>query len=104
MPGKYDFLAMELLKAVLKHRTVVLLEYVISDFDDVVWRYADYVRVVCAVMDLAEREAVRYDRLAARLAVGNDVRGVKELGVLDVADGTVVAIGVEYHHAEGLLM
>ena len=49
---------------------------------------------------LAERQTVRNHRLA----VWNNVRRVEELGVLDVADGAVVAVSIQYPDSESLLM
>ena len=99
-----NLMVVELLKPVPQHRTIMLLQNVVPDFDDIVGSDADDVTIESGVVDLAERQAVRNHRLPAGLAVRNDVRRVEKLGVLQVADGTVVAIGVEYHHAKRLLM
>jgi thiazole synthase ThiGH ThiG subunit len=43
------------------------------------------------MVKLAEREPVRDDRLAARVAVGEDVGGLEELAVSKAADGAALA-------------
>lgn len=82
----------------------MLFQDVAANLDDIVWIYSEDITVEGSVVDLAERKPVRDTRLAVRFAVRDDVRGVEELGVLDVADGAVVVVGIEYNHTKRLLM
>ena len=70
-----DAPALEALQAMLEHRPVDFLQHVEAHDDLEVRRHADDVRVERGVVKLAEREAVGNDRLAQRMAVGEDVGG-----------------------------
>lgn len=101
---------MVLLKTVTQHRAIDFYEDVGSDLDDVVGTDPEDVGVEGCVMDLAEREAVRHDRIATVVTVSEDVRSVEQLYVSDLTDGAALAVRaqdalaerslVEAHHGE----
>jgi len=65
----------KLLQAVHQHWPVCLVEHVPSNVDLEVGVHAEDLRVVGAVVDLAERQAVRDFGAAALVAVGQNVGG-----------------------------
>ena len=87
-----DQLAGDLLQAVTQHRAVDLFQNVAPDLDDTVRPYAKNVRVERGMVELAEGESVRNDRLAARVPIGEDVRGFEKLAVTQPADRTRLTI------------
>lgn len=99
-----DLVAVEFLQTVLQHRAIMLLQDVAADFDDIVGVYAEDIAIESGVVDLAKGESVRYNRLAVRLAVSDDVRRVEKLRVFDVTDGAIVVVGIEYHVPERILV
>jgi hypothetical protein len=68
-------------QAVLKDRSVVFLEHVRPDLDDVVGGDSQDKVVVGGMVELAQGQAVRHDRLAFRGAVWKNVRGVEQLSM-----------------------
>ena len=68
-----DLLAMEALNAMNQHRSVDLRQDVGSDLDDVIRGDAQNVRVERAMMERAQGNAVRHDRLSPRMAIGQTV-------------------------------
>ena len=68
---------MEALNAMNQHRSVNLLQDVGSDLDDVIRGDAQNVCVKRAVMERAQGNTVRHDRLSLRMAIGQNVCGVR---------------------------
>jgi len=64
---------MEALQPVLQHRAVNLLQHVHPHLDHVIGPHADDVRVERRVVQLAQRQAVRHQRLAFEMGVSDDV-------------------------------
>lgn len=56
------------------------------------------------VVESAECQAVRDDRLTPGVAVRNDVRRLEQLGVPQTANGTTVLVGLQHSLPEGRLM
>ena len=56
------------------------------------------------MVDLAERQSVLYDRVSPRLAVFDDVGGIKEIGVTERADGTSALVGQHDSRSKRRLM
>ena len=83
------------LEPVPEHRTVDLVENVRAHLDMEVGADAQDVPVERGMVDLAECETVGHDRLAAGMAVRQDVRGVEELRVLQSADGALGTVGYQ---------
>ena len=77
-----------------QHRSVLLFQDVSSHHDDAVRAHANEVLVVGSVMKLAKREHIRNRGLAA-FAVGDDVRGIKELAVPQAAKRTLGPVRTE---------
>src|SRR5262249_53356033 len=92
------------LQAVRQHRTISLDENVTADVDSRLGIDAENVRVVCAVVDAAEPEAIADQRLASRIAVFENVCRIEQLGVTQAADGTLLSVGTEHQAPEVLLM
>jgi len=63
---KYQRPSMHLLKAVAEHGTVDFVQQVLVDVDRVLRRDAHKVAIVCGVVDLAETQPVRHDRIPPR--------------------------------------
>src|SRR2546422_2621597 len=71
-----DDAAVEALEAMLQHRAVLLLEDIEPDLHLEVGSHTEHVAVERGVVKGAQGEAVRHDRRAARMTVGENVRGV----------------------------
>ena len=56
------------------------------------------------MVQLAQRQSVRHDRLAARMAVGQDVHRVEQLLVAQAVDGALLAVGPQDPLPELLLV
>jgi len=56
------------------------------------------------VVDLAQRQAVRHDRFSVFVHVGEDVRGVQQLGVAKPTRGARLPVRVLYPLAERRLV
>ena len=95
---------MEPLEAVNQHRAVGVVENVLTNFDDAVGSDADQVLVEGRVMEPAQSNAVRHGRLAERVGVGQDVRGLDQLHALETTDRAVMLVGADYPFAECCLM
>ena len=93
-----------LLQPVAERRAVLLLEHLPADVHRIIGADAEDVRVVGGVVDLAERQTVLDDRLAAIIRVGDDVRRIKELDVRQPADSAPARVGVDDDIAEGTLV
>jgi hypothetical protein len=77
-PGiQLNFVPIEFLDAVLEHGAVAFAQDVLTDMDPVVGVYAKNVLIVGSVVDLAERESVRYDRRAPLIRIRDDVGGIQ---------------------------
>jgi hypothetical protein len=70
---------MKLLKAVLQHRTVYLVEHVQPDLDLIVRPDSENVRVEGRVVKFAQRQPIRNDGMSLRGPVWQDVRGFEKL-------------------------
>ena len=57
-----------------------------------------------AMMERAQGNAVRHDRLSPRMAIGQDVCSVQQLLVPQPAHRAVVPVGLDYPQTERLLM
>jgi len=95
---------MELLKTVLKHRPVVLVQDVLPQMNAVLRIHTQDADVICAVVDPAESEAVRDFRSASLIPVRENVSCVQQRGVPQLAHGTATAIGAENEIPEPLLV
>ena len=102
--GQLDPPAMEALDAMNQHRSVDLRQDVGSDLDDVIRGDAQNVRVERAMMERAQRNTVRHDRLSLRMAIGQDVCRLQQLLVLQLADRAMALVGLDYPQTERLLM
>ena len=81
-------LTMKALKSVSKHGTVDLAKHILPNLDYAIGSNTQEVRIKGSVMDLAHRQAIGNDWLAAPFgAITDDVGGVEEPDVPDAADG-----------------
>ena len=87
-----------------KHRTVDLLENVLSDLDDAVWPDAEDMTIEGGVVDLAPREPVRSDGLPTWMPVWQNVRRVEQLGMGEAAHCTSILVRDEHPLRKGTLM
>jgi hypothetical protein len=55
---------------------------------------AEQIRVERAVVEMAQRQSIRHFRDATFVPVRKDVRGLKELGARQPADGAAVFVGI----------
>src|SRR5204862_2479746 len=85
--------AVESLQSVLQHRTVDLFQYIKPHLDTVIGIHSDDVAIERSVMKLAERETIRYLRLALRVAIRDDVCGFKQLLMPQPANRAVLLVG-----------
>ncbi len=95
---------MQFLQAMQKHRTVALFAYVAADVHAVIGRYPDQVAVVGSMVDLAQTQPVRDDRVTPVFAVGHDVGGVEQSAMTQAAQGTAPCIGIDDMFAKGRLV
>ena len=86
---------MEALQPELEHRPVGLAEDVLTQLDDQVRPDAEDVVVERRVVELAESQSIRNDRLALRMPVRQDVSRVQQLGMAEPAHGAALAVGAE---------
>jgi hypothetical protein len=93
-----DPTVVELLQAMKEHRSVVLIEYVLSDFHYEVWPDRYEILVKGSMVELTEGEAVRNDWSTKGVRVGHDVRGVEKLVVAQPAQGASLTIRLQYPH------
>ena len=77
-----------------QHRSVVLLEYVASYFDQAVGTNANEVLVERCVMEFAERKPIWNPRLST-LPVADDVCGIEKFAVLEATDCALCPIGAK---------
>jgi hypothetical protein len=96
--------AVEALEAVLEHRAVSLPEHVSANVHDQVGPDADDVAVEGRVVEGTQGQAVGDLRLAERVAIRQDVRGVEQLGVAQAADGALLAVGADDAQPERVLV
>ena len=73
------------LQTVEQHRTVLLIQNVMADFDDPVRAYGNEVLVVRGVMQLAEGLPIWHARISPFL-VRNDVSGIEEFAMPQTAN------------------
>jgi hypothetical protein len=93
-----------LLKTMEQHGTIRFLKHIPADLDHVVRPDAENMRVERGVVQLAERKTVRNDRLASRVTVRQDVRGLEQLAMSQTADAAAQPIGVKNTFAERRLV
>ena len=62
----------------LKHRPVYLGENILTNVDPSIGIDADDIQIICCVVDLAERQAIRDHWLTARVTIGQDVRRIQK--------------------------
>jgi len=92
------------LKAMSEHRAVRFREDVVRDDDPEVGLDPKEISVERRVVEFAQADSVRDARLAVGIGVRDDMRGIEEFGVLEVADGAVFSVGAEDAFAKGLLV
>jgi hypothetical protein len=83
-----------------EHWTVVVIEQAMGDVDTEVRCDSDEVLVEGAMVDRAQREAIRDHRLAHLLEVADDVRRVEEANLAEPADRATVAVRGQHGAAE----
>jgi hypothetical protein len=69
------------LDAVQKHGAVLLSKNVLANLNDQVWAHAQDVPIESSMMELAQSQAVRDGRVALRVTVWKNVRGIKQFEV-----------------------
>lgn len=99
-----DARAVEMLDAVLEHRSVDLVQQPIVDVHDAVRVDAEKVAVVREVMDGAESEAVDHGGTTERVAVFDDVRGLQQRSLLQRADRAARSIRLQDGPLKPVLM
>lgn len=87
-----------------EHGPVDLLEHVATHLYCVVRPHPKDVRVECAMMEAAQRHAVRHDWFTMGMPVRQDMRGVEQLLVPEATDRAVFSICGEYAEAERFLV
>ena len=92
--------SVHLLQPVPEHGPVDLLEQAERDADLVVRRHPEHVLVVGGVVDLAQGQAVVHRRGAELVPVRDDVRGVEQGPVLELADRAPRLVRDEHAGAE----
>jgi hypothetical protein len=92
------------LQGVLQRGAVVCVPQCARELNVPIGPDAEQIRVECAVVEMAQRQSVGHLRDAAFVPVREDVRGLKELGARQPADGAAVLVGIEYVQPEGLLV
>ena len=97
-------LLVKLLEPVFQHRPVNLLEHVQADLDLVVGPDAEDLRIERGVVQLAEREAVWNDRMPLRMPVWQNVRGLEEFLMPQMAHCAMRVVCREDALAERLLV
>src|SRR5262245_20214977 len=85
--------AVKTLKAVNQHGTVGLVQYVPANLDDAVRTDPDQVAVERRVVEVTERDSVRYRRLTKRVRVRHDVRRLEQFLAFEATDAAVVLVG-----------
>jgi hypothetical protein len=86
----------ELLQAVSEHRTILLVEDVLSDLHNEVWPNAENGSIEGRVVDLAQCETIGDARLTEWIAVLDDVSRVEEFAMTKPAHRTAIPIGSKH--------
>ena len=95
---------MEALEAVHQHGTISFLEDVASNLDDAIGADSEEVTIERRMVELAQCEPVRHERLTQRISVGDDVRCVEQLVVVEAAQGTGLTVRMENADSERALV
>ena len=100
MTREMDLALVVFLDRHLQRRTIVLVEHAWCDMDATVWVDAEEVSVVCRVVQGRETNPVADLRSSALVAVGNDVRGLKQIWNRQTRDRAPSPIGAEHEFPE----
>ena len=88
----------------LEHGAILFIKKILADFDDEIRTDAEQVSIEGRVVQTAQGDPVREDRLPFWMAVGDDVSSLQEFLVAKTADCTLLAISSEDPTSELLLM
>ena len=97
-------LVVEALQPMNQHGTVLLAQHIFANLYAAVRPNPNDVTIECRVVQLAERQAIRYDRFAGGMFIRKDMSRLQELVSSEVAHGAVPFIRIEYTFAKGRLM
>lgn len=106
-PGPRDHdevLPVQILQPVAEHRAVLLLEDVVPDLDHQVRPDAEDVPIEGGVVDLAQRNPIGDHRVAVRMPIREDVRGLEQFDVPQPANRAALTVGPEDAGTKLLLM
>jgi hypothetical protein len=87
-----------------KHRPIDFVEDVNADLDNEVRADTEDVAVEGGVVELAEAQAIRHHGRALRVAIREDMGGVEQFPVSELAHGTGLLVGVKYPLAKAGLV
>ena len=102
--GEYDFFQMHILKSVEQHGTVLLFQDIVSNFDDIVWPYADHETVKRCVVQFAEGNTVIHNGIAIGFSIRDDVRRVQQFKVFQAAESALLPIYMQHPLAKSALV
>ncbi len=96
---------MHALEAMSQHGAVLFFEDVTPDLElQIVRPDTDEVMVEGGVMDLAQRKAIRNDRITTFVAVGNDMGSVEQFLTAESAHRARILVGAQDSITKGSLM
>jgi hypothetical protein len=87
-----------------EHRAVGLVQNVLAELDREVRGDPQDVGIERGVVKLAQREAIRHDRFAARVPVRQDVGCLQQFAMAEPADRAAALIGLQDPEPKALLM
>ncbi len=64
---------MQSLQTVLKNRTILFNQYIVSYLDDIIWSYPEHEAVKGSMMKFTQGQPIADIRLSLRFVVGNNV-------------------------------
>jgi len=95
---------MKALKSVDEHRSIRLIQNVRSNLDDQVRPYPEKISIERGMVQFAQCESVRDERLSKRIGVGDYVCGVQQFVVAKATKRTSPLIRLEYSEPKRNLM
>lgn len=102
--GEDDPLVVQLLQAILQHGTIDFCEDILSHVYRVVWINTNDAMIEGGMMNLAQGKPIGHLRNPCIICIGNDVRGIEQLPVSQVAHGAPLTICMDDHLPESALV
>ena len=91
---------MHSLKSVEQHGTILLFQDIVSNFDDIVWPYADHETVKRRMVQFAEGNTVIHNGITVGFSIRDDMSRVQKFEMLQAAERALLSICMQHPLAE----